>query len=118
MPGTRFEWHPGKDGKNQSRHGVSLAGAEPEDLILRDERVKITIVFSTRSVEFFKRQAEKHATRYQRMIGRSPDAYAQHHSQTPTAKSARTSQPAGGAPLISGIGLHRLCTSSGPAKQG
>ncbi|MBI2288937.1 MAG: CopG family transcriptional regulator [Betaproteobacteria bacterium] len=64
---------------------------KPEDLILRDEGVKITIALSKRSVEFFKREAERHGTQYQRMIRRLLDAYAQHHSARPlTAQSTRT----------------------------
>jgi hypothetical protein len=53
----------------------------PEDLILRDEGVKVTIALSKRSVEFFKDQARKHHTQYQRMIRRLLDAYAEHHSR-------------------------------------
>lgn len=33
---------------------------KPEDLVLQDEGVKITIALSKRSVEFFKREAERH----------------------------------------------------------
>ena len=62
----------------------------PEELILRDEGVKITIALSKRSVEFFKREAEKHGTQYQRMIRRLLDAYAQHHSRPPASQSTRT----------------------------
>ena len=61
-----------------------------EKLILRDEGVKITISLSKRSVEFFKREAERHGTQYQRMIRRLLDAYAQHHSRPLTAQSTRT----------------------------
>ena len=60
---------------------------KPEDLVLRDERVKITIALSKRSVEFFKREAERHGTQYQRMIRRLLDAYAQHHARPLTARS-------------------------------
>lgn len=56
---------------------------KPEDLVLQDEGVKITIALSKRSVEFFKREAEKHGTQYQRMIRRLLDAYAQHHADRP-----------------------------------
>lgn len=63
---------------------------KPEELILRDEGVKITIALSKRSVEFFKREAEKHGTQYQRMIRRLLDAYAQHHSRPLTGQSTRT----------------------------
>ncbi len=62
----------------------------PEELILRDEGVKITIALSRRSVDFFKREAEKHGTQYQRMIRRLLDAYAQHHSRSLASQSRRT----------------------------
>ena len=62
----------------------------PEDLVFRDEGVKVTIALSRRSVEFFKGEARKHNTQYQRMIRRLLDAYAQHHSRPPTTRSTRT----------------------------
>jgi len=62
----------------------------PEDLIFRDEGVKVTIALSKRSVEFFKGKARKHNTQYQRMIRRLLDAYAEHHSRPLTARSTRT----------------------------
>ena len=62
----------------------------PEDLVLRDEGVKVTIALSRRSVEFFKGEARKHNTQYQRMIRRLLDAYAQHYSRPPTARATRT----------------------------
>jgi hypothetical protein len=36
---------------------------------------------SKRSVEFFKSEARKHHTQYQRMIRRLLDAYTEHHSK-------------------------------------
>jgi len=59
----------------------------PEDLVFRDEGVKITIALSRRSVDFFKTEARRHNTQYQRMIRRLLDAYAEHHSRP---RSART----------------------------
>jgi len=67
----------------------------PEDLVSRDEGVKVTIALSKRSVEFFKGEARKHHTQYQRMIRRLLDAYAEHHSPPLTGRSrflARVSQ--------------------------
>jgi predicted DNA binding CopG/RHH family protein len=55
----------------------------PEDLVFRDEGVKVTIALSKRSVEFFKNEARKHNTQYQRMIRRLLDAYAEHHAKRP-----------------------------------
>ena len=67
----------------------------PEDLVFRDECVKVTISLSKRSVEFFKHEARKHNTQYQRMIRRLLDAYAEHHSGRPlTARSTRTREKA------------------------
>lgn len=63
----------------------------PEDLAFRDEGVKVTIALSKRSVEFFKSEAQKHNTQYQRMIRRLLDSYVEHHSRRSlTARSART----------------------------
>ena len=63
----------------------------PEDLVFRDEGVKVTIALSKRSVEFFKHEAQKHNTQYQRMIRRLLDSYAEHHTKRSlSARSART----------------------------
>jgi len=66
----------------------------PEDLVFRDEGVKVTIALTKRSVEFFKDEARKHKTQYQRMIRRLLDAYAAHHSRTPAARSRRRAKSA------------------------
>ena len=62
----------------------------PEDLVFRDEGVKVTIALSKRSVEFFKGEARKHNTQYQRMIRRLLDAYSEHHSRGLTTHSTGT----------------------------
>lgn len=62
----------------------------PEDLVFQDEGVKVTIALSRRSVEFFKGEAQKHRTQYQRMIRRLLDAYAEHH--TSRRRTARTTR--------------------------
>ena len=48
----------------------------PDKLVIAEEGVKITISLSRRSVEFFKKAAERHQTSYQRMIRRLLDSYA------------------------------------------
>lgn len=60
----------------------------PEDLVFRDEGVKVTLALSKRSVDFFKTQAQKHNTQYQRMIRRLLDAYAEHHAPSETSRSS------------------------------
>ena len=62
----------------------------PEELAFREEGVKVTIALSKRSIEFFKREAAKHGTQYQRMIRRLLDAYAAHHTPPLTSKSRPT----------------------------
>lgn len=52
----------------------------PEDLVFKEETVKVTITLSRASVDFFKRQAKKHHTRYQQMIRRLLDLYARANS--------------------------------------
>ena len=66
----------------------------PEDLVFQDEGVKVTIALSKRSVDFFKIEAQKHNTQYQRMIRRLLDAYPEHHSQPLTTGSKRTQKRA------------------------
>ncbi len=50
----------------------------PEELALKDETVRVTISLSKASVEFFKHEAKKHNTQYQKMIRRLLDEYAAH----------------------------------------
>jgi len=61
----------------------------PGELAFREEGVKITIALSKRSIEFFKQEAAKHGTQYQRMIRRLLDTYARHHLQPRAARSSR-----------------------------
>jgi hypothetical protein len=53
----------------------------PEDLLFKQENVKITITLSKDSVDFFKNEAKKHNTQYQKMIRSLLDLYAAHHKQ-------------------------------------
>ena len=62
----------------------------PEDLIFREEGVKVTIALTKRSVDFFKSEAEKHHTQYQRMIRTLLDAYAAHHSSPSSDRSGKS----------------------------
>ena len=51
----------------------------PEELALKDETVKVTISLSKASIDFFKSEAKKYNTQYQKMIRRLLDEYAAHH---------------------------------------
>ena len=48
----------------------------PEQLVLKEDTVKVTISLSKSSVEFFKKMAKKNHTQYQKMIRRILDIYA------------------------------------------
>ncbi len=48
----------------------------PDQLVLKEENVKITISLKKSSVEFFKEEAHKNRTSYQRMIRQVIDWYA------------------------------------------
>ena len=48
----------------------------PDQLILKEENVKITIALTKSSVDFFKTEAKKHHTSYQGMIRQLIDWYA------------------------------------------
>lgn len=51
----------------------------PSALVLNEETVKITIALKRSSVEFFRKEADKHHTKYQRMIRELVDQYAQQY---------------------------------------
>lgn len=54
----------------------------PDELVFRKEdNVKVTLSLSRASIEFFKREAGKHHTRYQKMIRRLLDVYAEQHNR-------------------------------------
>jgi len=53
----------------------------PEELAFKEEQIKVTIGLSKSSVDFFKKEAKRHHTQYQKMIRRLLDLYvAQHHA--------------------------------------
>jgi predicted DNA binding CopG/RHH family protein len=54
----------------------------PEQLILNEDHRKITISLKRSSIDFFKRQAKKHKTSYQKMIREVLDRYASRYEKT------------------------------------
>lgn len=52
----------------------------PEQLAFQEEKVKVTIALSRSSLDFFKEQARRHNTAYQKMIRNLLDAYALQHT--------------------------------------
>ena len=61
-----------------------------EELAFREEGVKITLALSKKSIDFFKSEAVKHHTQYQRMIRRLLDAYVD--AQSPAARARGTAR--------------------------
>lgn len=61
----------------------------PEQLAFREEGVKVTLALSKKSVEFFKSEAAKHHTQYQRMIRHLVDAYVETYAPPITTRSTR-----------------------------
>ena len=53
----------------------------PDQLVLKEEKVKITISMKKSSVEFFKKKAEEQHTSYQKMIRNVIDYYASHYKR-------------------------------------
>ena len=64
----------------------------PAELAFREESVKVTISLSKKSIEFFKAEASKHHTQYQRMIRQLLDTYADVQSEQRTKRSTRTAK--------------------------
>jgi len=54
----------------------------PDKLVLREENIKVTISLNKASVDFFKKEAQKHHTSYQKMIRRLIDWYASQHKRS------------------------------------
>jgi len=54
----------------------------PDQLALKEEKVKVTISLSKESVEFFKKEAKKQRTSYQKMIRRVIDFYTSHYQKS------------------------------------
>jgi predicted DNA binding CopG/RHH family protein len=66
----------------------------PAELAFREEGVKVTLALSKKSLEFFKSEAAKHQTQYQRMIRRLLDAYVDAQAPTLRAKKRTGKQTA------------------------
>jgi len=95
-----FEWDSAEDAQNQKEHRVPLWMRNrrkyrdeplgriavvsdflppPDQLVLRDDGVKVTITLGKRSVDFFKRHAARSKVPYQKMIRSLLDSYARRH---------------------------------------
>lgn len=51
----------------------------PGELAKREEKLKVTISLSTATIEFFKKEAQKYGTKYQKLIRAVLDEYVKQH---------------------------------------
>jgi predicted DNA binding CopG/RHH family protein len=58
----------------------------PDQLVLKEKGVKVTISLSERSVEFFKAHAARSKVPYQKMIRNLLDSYADRFEERPLTK--------------------------------
>ena len=58
----------------------------PAELAFNEEGVKVTLALSKKSIDFFKAEAAKNHTQYQRMIRRLLDAYVESHNSNVMTK--------------------------------
>lgn len=54
----------------------------PDQLVLKEENVKVTIALRKSSIDFFKEEAQKHHTSYQKMIRQVIDWYASRYRKS------------------------------------
>lgn len=66
----------------------------PDELVFKEDTVKVTIALSKESVDFFKQEARKHHTQYQKMIRRLLDMYTLTHKQRGKKSTAKTKKRA------------------------
>ena len=65
----------------------------PSELAFREEGIKVTLALSKSSVDFFKLEASKHQTQYQRMIRRLLDSYVEAHDPAGLAIRSKRTTP-------------------------
>ena len=56
----------------------------PDELVFKEEQVKVTIGLNKTAVDFFKKEAKKHHTQYQKMIRRLLNLYVEHQKERKT----------------------------------
>ena len=61
----------------------------PEELVLKQQNVKVTISLSRHSVDFFKEQAKKNGTQYQKMIRRLLDFYVKSFEESGSDRTTK-----------------------------
>lgn len=64
----------------------------PDQLVLREEGIKVTLSLSRESVDFFKQQAARSKVPYQRMIRSLLDRYAAQHLKSAPKRRRTTAR--------------------------
>ena len=54
----------------------------PQELVLKEDTIKVTLMLSKGSIDYFKQEAGKHHAHYQTMIRSLLDKYAQHYNES------------------------------------
>ncbi len=54
---------------------------KPEELVFKEDTVKVTLNLNKNSLDYFKDLAKKHGSQYQRIIRNLLDSYASHYSK-------------------------------------
>ena len=54
----------------------------PDQLVLKEESVKVTISLKKSNIDFFKEEAKRHKTSYQKMIREVVDRYVSHYRKS------------------------------------
>ena len=65
----------------------------PDELAFKEEKVKVTISLSRASLDFFKQEADRYNTAYQKMIRNLLDAYARRHKIALPTRRATMRRP-------------------------
>ncbi len=52
----------------------------PHELVFKEKTIKVTLALTKESVDFFKKEADKHDIKYQKMIRSLIDQYVSAHS--------------------------------------
>lgn len=90
MGTATFEWGENKFMKKKIKYSNEKIGEvevvkdflpKPEDLVFKEDTVKVTLNLSKSSIEFFKEIAQRHGSKYQKVIRNLLDRYTSHYSQ-------------------------------------
>ena len=65
---------------------------KPEDLVLKDDAIKVTLALSKTSIDFFKIQAKRHHSKYQKMIRMLIDKYTNYYKSEHLSLAKKSSK--------------------------